>query len=186
MFVGIAEHAKAWKYFNRASKHVQISRNITFDENDNKLYTIPGNDNAVETAPLEGEQAPIEVPPEQQPQLTSSTPQTSPEITPSPDPPAQAPVRRSTHITQRPDYRKLNDPGQADSAYVTHEIVTEPENYRAAVSRDDAPIWEEAMQIEMDQHQEIGTWEMTKLPPGRTAIGCQWVFATKTKPDGQF
>jgi hypothetical protein len=28
-FVGIAEHAKAWKYINRASKHVQISQNIT-------------------------------------------------------------------------------------------------------------------------------------------------------------
>jgi hypothetical protein len=65
-FVGIAEHAKAWKYFNRASKHIQISRNITFDEKDNKLYTIPGNDDdAVETAP-------IKVPPERQPRLTSS------------------------------------------------------------------------------------------------------------------
>jgi hypothetical protein len=142
-FVGIAEHAKAWKYFNRASKHVQISRNITFDENDNKLYAIPGNDDdAVEWAPLKGEQAPTEVPPEQQPRLTSSTPQTSPEVTPTPDPPAQAPVRRSARITQRPDYRKLNDPGQADSAYVTHEIVTKPENYHTTVSRDDTPIWE--------------------------------------------
>jgi Reverse transcriptase (RNA-dependent DNA polymerase) len=42
------------------------------------------------------------------------------------------------------------------------------------------------MQIEMDQHQEIGPWEMTELPPGRTATCCRWVFATKTKPDGQF
>jgi hypothetical protein len=85
----------------------------------------------------------------------------------------QAPVWQSARITQQPDYQKLNDLGQADSAYVTHEIVTEPENYWAAVSRDDAPIWEEAMQIEMHQHQKIGTWEMTELPPGRMAISCR-------------
>jgi transposase InsO family protein len=40
MFVGIAEHAKAWKYFNRASKHVQMSQNITFDDSDNKLMIV--------------------------------------------------------------------------------------------------------------------------------------------------
>jgi hypothetical protein len=144
-----------------------------FDENDNKLYAIPGNDDdAVNAAQLEGEQAPIEVPPEWQPQLTSSTPQMSPKVKPTPDPPAQAPAQQSARITQRPDYWKINDPGHADSAYVTHEIVTEPENYQAAVSHDNAPIWEEIMQIEMDQHQEIRTWEMTELPPGRTAISC--------------
>jgi hypothetical protein len=102
MFVGIAEHAKAWKYFNRASKHVQISRNITFDESDNKLYTIPNHDDDTvdAAAPLEGEQAPITVPPKRQSQMTLSTPQTSPEVMPTPDPPAQAPVRWSACITQ--------------------------------------------------------------------------------------
>ena len=38
----------------------------------------------------------------------------------------------------------------------------------------------------MSQHQELGTWEITELPPGRTAIGCRWVYAVKTKPDGEF
>ena len=55
-----------------------------------------------------------------------------------------------------------------------------------AVSCDNAPIWEEVMKIEMGQHQELGTWEITELPPGRMAIGCQWVYAIKTKLDGKF
>ena len=38
----------------------------------------------------------------------------------------------------------------------------------------------------MGQHQELRTWEITELPPGQTAIGCQWVYAVKTKPDGEF
>ena len=52
LFVGVAEHAKAWKYYNKVSRHVQISRNITFDENDTKLYPIPNEDE--EDVPLEG------------------------------------------------------------------------------------------------------------------------------------
>ena len=48
------------------------------------------------------------------------------------------------------------------------------------------PIWEEAIKIEMDQHREIGTWELTELPLDQTAIGCQWVYAMKTKLDGKF
>ena len=57
--VGIAEYTKAWKYYNKASKHVQISRNITFDQTDTKPYSIldtdADNDNM---APLDGEQEP--------------------------------------------------------------------------------------------------------------------------------
>ena len=44
VFVGIAEHAKAWKYLNTVSKHVQVSRNITFDSNDTRLFPIPDED----------------------------------------------------------------------------------------------------------------------------------------------
>ena len=64
--------------------------------------------------------------------------------------------------------------------------MTELENYWVAVSHDDALIWEEAMKIEMVQHQELRTWEITELPPSQTAISCQWVYAIKTKPDGKF
>ena len=42
------------------------------------------------------------------------------------------------------------------------------------------------MKIEINQHQEIGTWELVQLPQDCNVIGCRWVFAVKTKPDGQF
>src|SRR5882724_8420876 len=73
-----------------------------------------------------------------------------------------------------------------DLAMVTCEIVTEPENLKEAEDQPDWPIWKQAMKIEMDQHKEIGTWETVKLPTGRTAIGCRWVYAVKTTPNGDF
>ena len=55
LFVGIAEYVKAWKYYNKISKHIQISRNITFDQSDTKLYPIPDvNANDEDTVPLKG------------------------------------------------------------------------------------------------------------------------------------
>ena len=162
LFVGVTEYTKAWKYYNKISKHIQISRNITFDQSDTKLYPILDvNADDKDTALLKGEQeshdcTPIAIP--------------SPSITSLPVPESPAPqIRQSDWVTQRLDYWKLND---GEHAYITWEIITEPENYRAAVSCDDAPIWEEVMKIEMGQHQELRTWEMTELPPGRMAIGC--------------
>ena len=61
LFVSIAEYTKAWKYYNKISKHIQISRNITFDQSDTKLYPIPDvNANDKDTALPEGEQEPHE------------------------------------------------------------------------------------------------------------------------------
>ena len=42
------------------------------------------------------------------------------------------------------------------------------------------------MKIKMEKLKDIGTWELVELPKERTAIGCRWVFAAKTTPDGQF
>ena len=69
---------------------------------------------------------------------------------------------------------------------VSNEIITAPHSYSEAINRADAEIWEQAMKIEIDQHQEIGTWEPVQLPQDCNVIGCRWVFAVKTKPDGQF
>jgi len=69
---------------------------------------------------------------------------------------------------------------------VTREIVTEPETLKEAEGRPDWPIWQQAMNTEMQQHKEIGTWDLVQLPTGRTAIGCRWVYAVKITPSGKF
>ena len=37
---------------------------------------------------------------------------------------------------------------------------------------------------EMDDMVDIGTWDLVRLPNGKKAIGCRWVFSVKVHPDG--
>ena len=102
LFVGIAEYAKAWKYYNKNTKHIQISRNITFDQSDTKLYPIPDvNANDEDMVLPKGEQEPHECTP-----ITIL----SLSITSSSVPESPAPqIQQSDWVTQRLDYWKLND-----------------------------------------------------------------------------
>ena len=66
------------------------------------------------------------------------------------------------------------------------EIVTEPLSYAEALRKEDFVIWREAMEVEMRQHAEVGTWELAKLPAGKNLVGSQWVYAAKTDTEGAF
>ena len=51
------------------------------------------------------------------------------------------------------------------------EIVTEPLSYAEALRQEDFVIWREAMEVEMRQHAEVGTWELAELPAGKNLVG---------------
>ena len=59
--------------------------------------------------------------------------------------------------------------------------VQEPHSYKQAAEDSN---WVEAMQKELQALEENDTWELTKLPPGKKAIGSKWVYKVKFKPDG--
>ena len=59
-----------------------------------------------------------------------------------------------------------------------------PSSYAEAMTRPDAQFWHEAACKEIDSLLENKTWELTKLPPGRKAIGSRWVFLIKHRADG--
>jgi hypothetical protein len=52
----------------------------------------------------------------------------------------------------------------------------EPTTYAEAMTRPDANLWRAAIQAEYQSLQRAGTYTLTKLPTGRQAIGCKWVF----------
>ena len=71
---------------------------------------------------------------------------------------------------------------------VSHQVFlaavmayTEPRYYSQATKDD---IWCGAMKHEVLAHEDSGTWEITSLPAGKTAIGSQWVYKYKFNADG--
>ena len=40
------------------------------------------------------------------------------------------------------------------------------------------------MKAEIDALERNQTWKLVDLPPGKTPIGCKWVYRIKYKPDG--
>ena len=44
--------------------------------------------------------------------------------------------------------------------------------------------WRQAMEDEMLALRETGTWELVSLPPGKSVVGCRWVYTVKMHPDG--
>lgn len=58
--------------------------------------------------------------------------------------------------------------------------VNEPTNYKQAVQHE---CWQQAMKAEITALQENRTWELIDLPPGKTLIGCKWVYKVKLNVD---
>jgi hypothetical protein len=69
-------------------------------------------------------------------------------------------------------------------AYVAHQDGSELKSWSDAMKTDNAAKWKEAAEVEHAALLENGTWEIVKLPPGKKAIGCRWVWLIKRKADG--
>ncbi|MCO5578862.1 hypothetical protein L7F22_032709 [Adiantum nelumboides] len=62
---------------------------------------------------------------------------------------------------------------------------SEPRSLQEAQMGGEWDKWKSAIQEELDSHAENGTWEISRLPKGRKAIGCKWVFKIKRGSDGE-
>ncbi|KAG8492401.1 hypothetical protein CXB51_009724 [Gossypium anomalum] len=60
----------------------------------------------------------------------------------------------------------------------------EPSNYSEAVSCEDSEKWMFAMQEEMESLHKNRTWDLVKLPKGKKAVRCEWVFKKKEGTPG--
>lgn len=60
-------------------------------------------------------------------------------------------------------------------------VLEEPRTYTEAKQSEE---WVEAMRTKITALEKNQTWSLTTLPPGKSAIGCRWVYKLKLKPDG--
>lgn len=61
----------------------------------------------------------------------------------------------------------------------------DPTTYEYVIKTPEADFWQQAMTKEFGSLEEIGTWELVDLPPGRRAIKNRWVFVTKPNAGGE-
>lgn len=79
------------------------------------------------------------------------------------------------------DRSKLKKP---DYYCCTTAQTVEPKTYKQAMSGSDRDLWAAAIEEELNSLNVMGVWELSDLPPGKSAIGCKWVFKIKTLADG--
>jgi hypothetical protein len=65
------------------------------------------------------------------------------------------------------------------------KMILEPKTVKEALTGKDAAKWLASMESEINNIESKGTWIETKLPEGRKAVGCKWVFKVKTDADGK-
>ncbi|KAF5391957.1 hypothetical protein D9757_003238 [Collybiopsis confluens] len=63
--------------------------------------------------------------------------------------------------------------------------ISVPKSYSEAI-RVDKPRWFSAMDVEMDNHREKGTWELVDPPPGANIMDCRWVYDIKLDGHGKW
>ena len=117
------------------------------------------------------------------------------------------PPRRSTQPKVTHDYSKLNDPlldledildddddedermSSAEAAYQAFTKTNlrrgDPKSLKEAKESPKWPNWEKAVQAELDQLHDMGTWKLVDPPENRTPMTNKWIFVKKLGKDGE-
>ena len=85
-------------------------------------------------------------------------------------------VGRPRRTTRKPGWL-TTDMIVAYALPVVEEAI--PSTFREAEISSESRMWKEAMKEEMKSLYKNDTWELTRLPKGKKAIGCKWVYAKK-------
>ena len=115
-------------------------------------------------------------------QLTEENTEVIPQVMLKVDEPAESheqsqttELRRSVRVNIGKKPERL-----IETANTATADVSEPKTFQEALNSDNAEQWSEAMNAEMESLQKNKTWMLRELPPGKTAVGCKWVYKAKT------
>lgn len=156
-------------YFTDSSIDIFSDEFDTGTPNDSSSAAPP------EVSVLINDHAPAIVEPIESPPLSLSSPAEtttySPETSCSSEPPPPPPKR----VTQLPAY--LRDYHCYSTVFSLHE----PHSYREASTN---PLWQKAMDEELQALDRTHTWDLVDLPSGKSVVDCKWVYKIKTHSDG--
>ncbi|KAA0047306.1 Retrovirus-related Pol polyprotein from transposon TNT 1-94 [Cucumis melo var. makuwa] len=182
-FLGYGTEHKGFRCWDPLSNRLRLSRHITFWEHTmfsrlSSFHTSFSSPQAFFTntsidlfppseSPLGNELA--------QSAPTSATSDQSSISDGSPEPTPDTPPRRSTRVREPPIHLQ-------DYHYFSTIIsLVEPTSYQEASTN---PLWQKAMNDELQALEKTHTWDYVDLPPGKRPIGCKWIYKIKTHSDG--
>ena len=164
IFIGYGQTSKGYRLYDFEKKGIILSRDVIFDESKFEGLRHKGN-NSFETRDLF-------------PLLDDTEFDEDKSVSGEED--LVAPPRRSTRENRPVD--RLGD--WIYHANYNSSCEIEPKTLAEALQRQDGKLWKEAVDSELNSLLKNHVWELTKLPKGRKAIGCKWVFKRKINPDG--
>jgi Reverse transcriptase (RNA-dependent DNA polymerase) len=75
-------------------------------------------------------------------------------------------------------YKKVSPTYRAYLGNITHQ--TEPTTWEDANQH---PVWQKAMNEELQALEKNHTWDIVSLPQGKKPVGCKWVYKIKYNND---
>ena len=172
----------SWRHF--------ISADTTFDESQSYFSPSVASNSSPPCLPLLPPVSPIESPQKplqvycrrQKPPIKTSTPPSDP----TPDP-AALPIAlhkgkcsyTSHPISQFVSYGHLSLSLYAFTTSLNSTVVPKFVQENMSISG-----WKSAMEAEMATLSETATRSLVTCPPGKTIVGCHWVYTVKYLPDG--
>jgi len=87
-------------------------------------------------------------------------------------------IRKSTKL---PDFAYSCYSSSFTSFLASIHCPFEPSSYKKAILD---PLRQQAMNEKFSALHKTDTWDLVPLPPGKSVVGCHWVYKIKTNSDG--
>ena len=197
VFLGYGEGKKGYRCFDPITQKLYVSRHVVFLEHI-PFFSIPSTTHTLTRSDLiridpfseDSDSLSSQVPSTDHSAgtdtLLSSTPEapSSPMVTQASSEIVDPPLRQSIRIrksTKLPDFAYSCYSSSFASFLASIHCLSEPSSYKEAILD---PLWQQAMDEELSALHKTGTWDLVPLPPGKTVVGCRWVYKIKTNSDG--
>lgn len=211
VMLGYPQHQKGYKLLNLTNNIMFVSRDVKFYETIFPYKIFSSHSSLTPQSSQTPQNCPETYTdcPEPQPQIPDPVENIIPEnVAPNiepdliPEAPAPPELRKSTRTLRQPewmkDYHTSNMSVKCEPRNIEKIIEAtcspvfscfmsqitkhkEPRHFKEAVQSEK---WVKAMNEELDALEINETWQITSLPPGKTAIGCKWLYKIKYSPDG--
>ena len=188
IFLGYKSGVKGYKLWCPETKKLVIRKDVIFYET-SKIHVLAPKESNVEIVQRVDKQVEFEA---------SLVPNSEEQSVPT----VSVPMQQYSMARDR-EMRTIKPPHKYGEAYLVAYALSvyalsvyalsvenniesneEPSTYEEAVSCNDSDKWMIAMQEEMESLHKNMTWDLVRLPKGKKAIRCKWVFKKKKGTPG--